>query len=219
MDSPWRPFLAFAHPDAAEEPSSIAHRGASRRNQPRAHAHVRGVPRDDLATWRQLSWTADWHVREECYAHALAGLTDAQCKQPLAAHWGSGTTSSSDAQFFRAGGRGEVNGLINLHYGQEPGVKFYTHLSDQFSPFHTKVIAATANEAPHVLTVCSITRAASSSTSTTPTRAVSRITCLRCADSLAFCSRRGSVISRINGSISCRACRCRLSSPRWWPAS
>jgi TnpA family transposase len=102
-------------------------------------------------TWRQLSWTADWHVREECYAHALAGLTDAQCKQPLAAHWGSGTSSSSDAQFFRAGGRGEVSGLINLHYGQEPGVKFYTHLSDQFAPFHTKVIAATANEAPHVL--------------------------------------------------------------------
>ena len=30
-------------------------------------------------------------------------------------------------------------------------MKFYTHLSDQFAPFHTKVIAATANEAPHVL--------------------------------------------------------------------
>jgi TnpA family transposase len=102
-------------------------------------------------TWRQLSWTADWHVREECYAQALAGLIDAQHRQPLAAHWGTGTTSSSDAQFFRAGARGEVGGLVNLHYGQDPGVKFYTHLSDQFGPFHTKVIAATANEAPYVL--------------------------------------------------------------------
>jgi TnpA family transposase len=102
-------------------------------------------------TWRQLSWTADWHVREECYAQALADLIDVQHRQPLAAHWGSGTTSSSDAQFFRAGGRGEVGGLVNLHYGQDPGVKFYTHLSDQFGPYHTKVIAATANEAPHVL--------------------------------------------------------------------
>ena len=102
-------------------------------------------------TWRQLSWTADWHVREECYAQALADLIDAQHRQPLAAHWGSGNTSSSDAQFFRAGGRGEVGGLVNLHYGQDPGVKFYTHLSDQFGPYHTKVIAATANEAPHVL--------------------------------------------------------------------
>ena len=96
-------------------------------------------------TWRQLSWTADWHVREECYAQALAGLIDAQHRQPLAAHWGSGTTSSSDAPFFHAGARGEVGGLVNLHYGQDPGVKFYTHLSDQFGPFHTKVIAATAN--------------------------------------------------------------------------
>jgi TnpA family transposase len=102
-------------------------------------------------SWRQLCWTADWHVREECYAQALAGLIDAQHRQPLAAHWGSGTTSSSDAQFFRAGGRGEVGGLVNLHYGQNPGVKFYTHLSDQFGPFYTKVIAAAANEAPHVL--------------------------------------------------------------------
>src|ERR1700676_3787245 len=65
-------------------------------------------------TWRQLSWTADWHVREECYAQALAGLIEAQHRQPLAAHWGDGTTSSSDAQFFRAGGRGEVGGLVNL---------------------------------------------------------------------------------------------------------
>jgi len=77
-------------------------------------------------------------------------LIDAQHRQPLAAHWGGGTTSSSDAQFFRAGGLGEVGGLVNLHYGQDPDVKFYTHLSDQFGPFHTKVIAATANEAPHV---------------------------------------------------------------------
>jgi TnpA family transposase len=28
---------------------------------------------------------------------------------------------------------------------------FYTHLSDRFAPFYTKVIAATASEALHVL--------------------------------------------------------------------
>jgi TnpA family transposase len=103
------------------------------------------------ASWRQLTWTADWHIRDECYAQALAGLIDAQHRQPLSSHWGSGTTSSSDAQFFRAGGRGEVGGHVNLHYGQDPGVKFYTHLSDQFGPYHTNVIAATAHEAPHVI--------------------------------------------------------------------
>jgi len=58
---------------------------------------------------------------------------------------------SSDGQFFRAGGFGREASSINAHYGDEPGVKFYTHLSDRYAPFHTKVIAATASEAAHVL--------------------------------------------------------------------
>jgi TnpA family transposase len=40
---------------------------------------------------------------------------------------------------------------VNARHGNEPGVSFYTHVSDQFGPFYTKVIAATASEAPHVL--------------------------------------------------------------------
>src|SRR5262249_9256456 len=31
---------------------------------------------------------ARWHIREECYAQALACLIDGQNRQPLAAHWG-----------------------------------------------------------------------------------------------------------------------------------
>ena len=30
-------------------------------------------------------------------------------------------------------------------------MKFYTHVSDRYAPFNTKVIAANASEAPHVL--------------------------------------------------------------------
>ncbi|MBV8702831.1 MAG: Tn3 family transposase, partial [Acetobacteraceae bacterium] len=52
-------------------------------------------------TLRQLAWTHDWHVREECYAAALARLIEAHRALPLAAAWGDGTTSSSDGQFFR----------------------------------------------------------------------------------------------------------------------
>ena len=36
-------------------------------------------------------------------------------------------------------------------YGNDPGVTFYTHVSDQYSPFHTKVIDATVRDATHVL--------------------------------------------------------------------
>ena len=45
----------------------------------------------------------------------------------------------------------EQAGQINLRYGVEPGVLFYTHISDQYAPFHTKVINATVRDATHVL--------------------------------------------------------------------
>jgi TnpA family transposase len=102
-------------------------------------------------TYAKLTWMQAWHIRDETYAAALAELVNAQFRQPFAAYWGDGTTSSSDGQNFRAGGRGQAGGQVNLKYGQEPGVQFYTHISDQYAPFHTKVINATVRDATHVL--------------------------------------------------------------------
>ena len=65
--------------------------------------------------------------------------------------WGDGGTSSSDGQFFKAGGHAEARADYNVKYGSEPGVKFYTHVSDRYSAFHTKVIAGNASEAAHIL--------------------------------------------------------------------
>ena len=95
----------------------------------------------------RLLWTAEWHLRDETYQAALACLVDAIHAQPFTALWGEGDTSSSDGQFFRAGGHGEARADHNAHYGSEPGTKFYTHVSDRFAPFYTKVIAANASEA------------------------------------------------------------------------
>src|SRR5471032_2647966 len=78
------------------------------------------------------AWLVAWHIRDESYSKGLAELVNAQHKLPFAAHWGEGTTSSSDGQRFRAGGRGESAGNRNAKYGSEPGVLFYTHLSDQY---------------------------------------------------------------------------------------
>jgi TnpA family transposase len=66
-------------------------------------------------------------------------------------HFGSGTASSSDGQFFQAAGAGRAAADLNAHYGHKPGFKAYTHLSDRYSSFYTKLIAATASEALHVL--------------------------------------------------------------------
>jgi TnpA family transposase len=99
----------------------------------------------------RLSWLVAWHVRDETYSKALAEIVNYQHKLPFAAHWGEGNTSSSDGQRFRAGGRGEASGQVNPKYGNDPGVTFYTHISDQYAPFHTKVINAAVRDATHVL--------------------------------------------------------------------
>ena len=103
------------------------------------------------ATVTKLGWLQAWHVRDETYAAALAEIINAQGQQPFAARWGQGTTSSSDGQNFKAGGRGLFAGHVNLKYGQEPGVQFYTHISDQYAPFHSTVISATVRDSTHVL--------------------------------------------------------------------
>ena len=99
----------------------------------------------------RLFWVAEWHVRDETYQAALACLVDAIHAQPFSKIWGDGDASSSDGQFFRAGGHGEARADHNAKYGSEPGVKFYTHVSDRYAPFYSKVIAANASEAAHVL--------------------------------------------------------------------
>lgn len=102
-------------------------------------------------TYSKLSWTQAWHIRDETYAKALAELVNAQAQQPFAAWWGDGTTSSSDGQRFQTGGHSQSTGHVNLKYGQMPGKTIYTHISDQYAPFHTQVINATIRDATYVL--------------------------------------------------------------------
>ena len=102
-------------------------------------------------TFDRLSWTADWHVREETYAKALAEIINVHHKLPFAKHWGDGTTSSSDGQAFPISTRRPTTATINAKYGRDPTITFYTHVSDQYGPFHTKVINSTVRDALHVL--------------------------------------------------------------------
>jgi TnpA family transposase len=104
-----------------------------------------------VASLGDLAWTSDWHIREETYALALRRLIDHQQREPFAAWFGDGTSSSSDGQFFQAAGAGRAAGRLNAHYSLESGFKAYTHLSDRYGPFHSKLIAATTREALHVL--------------------------------------------------------------------
>src|ERR1700694_1881696 len=90
-------------------------------------------------------------MRDETYSAALAELVNAQFRQPFAAWWGEGTTSSSDGQRLKAGGQAESTGHINPKYGAEPGRLFYTHISDQYAPFSAKVINVGVRDSTYVL--------------------------------------------------------------------
>ncbi|MGY2747585.1 Tn3 family transposase [Arthrobacter sp. UYCu723] len=102
-------------------------------------------------TYAQLDRQQASHIRDETYSAALAELVNAQHTHPFAAHWGDGTTSSSDGQRFRAGSHAESTGHVNPKYGAEPGRLIYTHVSDQYSPFHSKLINVGDRDATYVL--------------------------------------------------------------------
>ncbi len=91
-------------------------------------------------TYSKLSWLQAWHIRDDTYSAALAELVNAQFRRSFAGNWGDGTTSSSDGQRFRASGKAETSGHINPKYGSEPGRLFYTHISDQYVPFSSRVV-------------------------------------------------------------------------------
>jgi TnpA family transposase len=99
----------------------------------------------------QLQRISQWHIVSDAINRALAAVIDAQADLPMAHIWGLGETASSDGQFFPTTRQGEAMNLINAKYSNDPGIKAYTHVSDQFGPFATQKIPATVSEAPYIL--------------------------------------------------------------------
>ena len=102
-------------------------------------------------TYAQLDRHQASYIRDETYSAALSELVNTQHVHPFATHWGDGTTSSSDGQRFRAGSKAESTGHVNPKYGAEPGRMIYTHVSDKYSPFHSKLINVGDRDATYVL--------------------------------------------------------------------
>ncbi|MEO8283508.1 MAG: Tn3 family transposase [Pseudarthrobacter sp.] len=102
-------------------------------------------------TYARLDRHQASYIRDETYSAALAELVNTQHGHPFAAQWGDGTTSSSDGQRFRAGSKAESTGHVNPKYGAEPGRLVYTHVSDQYSPFHSRLVNVGDRDATYVL--------------------------------------------------------------------
>ena len=106
-------------------------------------AEACGIPYDVLA------WTQEWYVREETLREANTCIVNHHHSLELAEVFGGGTMSSSDGQRFPVRGRSLTGRDTVIHGGQV--LSSYTHVSDQWSTYGTKIIVPTAREAHYVL--------------------------------------------------------------------
>src|SRR3546814_6473515 len=99
----------------------------------------------------ELVRIARWNVEGSAYDRARAMIVEAHAALPMAAFGGQGRSASSGGQFFLATEQGEAMNLINAKYGNVPGLKGYSHVSDQYAPFATQGIPATVSAASYIL--------------------------------------------------------------------
>ena len=91
-------------------------------------------------------------VREETLTAASAEIVNRHHELPLSAVHGMGTLSSSNAQHFGIRASSLLASYYPRYYGYyEKAIGVYTHVSDQYSVFSTKVISCSPREALYVL--------------------------------------------------------------------
>ncbi len=102
-------------------------------------------------TYRQLSWSVDWHIREETLLASLALLDNFVLSAPLSRHWGDGTTSSSDGMRMSVGVKAANAEYNAKHFGVGRGTNIYAHAADIWMPFGKPQVIGTNEEALYVI--------------------------------------------------------------------
>jgi len=91
-------------------------------------------------------------IREETITAASSEIVNRHHELPLSMVHGTGTVSSSDAQRFGIRASSLLASYYPRYYGYyEKAIGIYTHVSDQYSVFSTKVISCSPREALYVL--------------------------------------------------------------------
>ncbi len=109
-------------------------------------ASMKGVSVD------MLRHILNFYIREETIRTASTALVDAHHQLPLSSRYGTGEFSSSDAQRFGIRASSLMASYYPRYYGYyQKAVGIYTHVSDQYSVFNTRVISCSPREALYVL--------------------------------------------------------------------
>ncbi len=99
-----------------------------------------------------LRHVLNYYIREETLKAASAEIVNQHHQLPLSAVHGTGTLSSSDAQRFKIRADSLLASYYPRYYGYyEKAIGIYTHMSDKYSVFSTKVISCSPREALYVL--------------------------------------------------------------------
>jgi TnpA family transposase len=99
-----------------------------------------------------LRHVLQFYVREETIKVASAEIVNQHHQLPFSEIHGTGSLSSSDAQRFKIRADSLLAAYYPRYYGYyEKAIGIYTHVSDQYSVYSTKVISCNPREALYVL--------------------------------------------------------------------
>jgi len=99
-----------------------------------------------------LQHVTRWFLREDTIKAANAALIHFHHQLPISRIWGEGIVSSSDGQRFGIQQSSLLASYYPRYFGYyERAVTVYTHTSDQYSVFGTRVISCSPREALYVL--------------------------------------------------------------------
>lgn len=99
-----------------------------------------------------MRYIIDTYIREDVINQANAEIVNKHTNLPLSNIHGQGIISSSDAQRFAITASSLISSFYPRYFGYyEKAIGIYTHVSDQYSVFNTKVISCAPREALYVL--------------------------------------------------------------------
>ena len=103
-------------------------------------------------TVEMMRHISDTYIREDTIKNANAEIVNQHACLPLSLIHGRGDISSSDAQRFAVTASSLISSYYPRYYGYyEKAVGIYTHVSNQYSVYNTKVISCSPREALYVL--------------------------------------------------------------------
>jgi TnpA family transposase len=99
-----------------------------------------------------LQHVTRWFLREDTIKAANAALVNFHHQLPISRTWGEGIASSSDGQRFGIQASSLLGSFYPRYFGYyERAVTLYSHTSDQYSVFGTRIISCSPREALYVL--------------------------------------------------------------------